>query len=79
MNGLNQRKLQIFPKEYGEESSYNRTEKNESAALYSFLQPTQGPFIIVPSMDKPDVESEFELKSKRHFYFFHLFCSFLQL
>jgi hypothetical protein len=36
----------------------------ESAALYCFLQPTQGPFIIVPSMDKPEGASEFELKSK---------------
>jgi hypothetical protein len=61
LRGALERKLQIFPKEYGEESSYL---SNESAALYCFLQPTQGPFIIVPSMDKPEGASEFELKSK---------------
>lgn len=61
LRGVLERKLQIFPKEYGEETSYV---SDESAALYCFLQPTQGPFIIVPSLDKPDVFSEFDLKSK---------------
>lgn len=37
LRGPLERKLQIFPKEYGEESSYLTS---ESAALYCFLQPT---------------------------------------
>lgn len=61
LNGLLERKLQIYPKEFGEESSYG---SDESAALYCFLQPTQGPYIIIPSLDKPEVASEFDLKSK---------------
>jgi calpain, invertebrate len=63
LNGPCYRKLQIFPREFGEESSYSKA-KTDSAALYCFLQPTQGPFIIVPSLEKVDIESEFELKSK---------------
>ena len=32
------------------------------AALYCFYQPTQGPFIIVPSYTLPDVHSDFQLR-----------------
>jgi len=31
------------------------------AALYDFYQPTQGPFIIVPSMAKEDIHADFTL------------------
>lgn len=31
------------------------------AALYAFYQPTQGPFIIVPSMAAKDIPSDFVL------------------
>lgn len=62
LNGPIHRKLQVFPREYGEESSYLDA---ETAALYVFLQPTQGPFIIVPSMDKAGhADSEFTLTCK---------------
>lgn len=65
LNGPIHRKLQVFPREYGEESSYAKTDSNESAALYVFLQPTNGPFIVVPSMDKHDhLDSEFNLQCK---------------
>ena len=31
------------------------------AALYAFYQPTQGPFIMIPSMSKEDIIAEFIL------------------
>ena len=37
LNGPIHRKLQVFPREFGEESSYADF---ETAALYVFLQPT---------------------------------------
>lgn len=45
---LNQmeRKLQILPSEWYQETWF---QGDEHAALYAFYQPTQGPFIIVPS------------------------------
>ena len=56
-----ERKLQILEGEWHVESSYN---SDEVAALYAFYQPTQGPFIIVPSMLKEDLQSDFQLRSK---------------
>ena len=59
--GILQRKLQIGANEWFVESLYAN---DDIAALYAFYQPTQGPFIIVPSMSAKDVQSEYELKSK---------------
>ena len=56
-----ERKLQILPNEWYEETSYK---SDDVAALYSFYQPTQGPFIVVPSMAKDEFQANFELKSK---------------
>jgi len=56
-----ERKLQIQAGEWHEESYFKN---DDVAALYAFYQPTQGPFIIVPSMTKEDLQSEFTLYSK---------------
>lgn len=56
-----ERKLQIQEGEWYEESMFKN---DEVAALYSFYQPTQGPFIIVPSMQKEDILNDFQLTSK---------------
>ena len=56
-----ERKLQIQAGEWFEESYFKN---DEVAALYAFYQPTQGPFIIVPSMTKEDVANDFTLYSK---------------
>lgn len=53
-----ERKLQILEGEWYVESSY---QSDEHAALYAFYQPTQGPFIIVPSMMKEELTSDFTL------------------
>lgn len=37
---------------------------DDVAALYAFYQPTQGPFIIIPSMAKEETIAEFTLTSK---------------
>jgi calpain len=59
-----ERKLQILQGEWFEESMFKN---DEVAALYAFYQPTQGPFIIVPSFVKPDVNADFTLTSKYPF------------
>ena len=59
-----ERKLQILPGEWYEESFYR---SDDVAALYAFYQPTQGPFIIVPSMSKEDVTADFTLTSNPNF------------
>ena len=61
--GILQRKLQIqvSHSEWYEESFYCN---DDVAALYAFYQPTQGPFIIVPSMSAKDIPSDFVLTSK---------------
>lgn len=56
-----QRKLQILHGEWFEESMFK---SDDVAALYAFYQPTQGPFIIVPSLKKDGVNAEFTLTSK---------------
>jgi len=56
-----ERKLQIQQDEWYEESFF---QNDEVAALYAFYQPTQGPFIIVPSMSVKDMPNEFTLRSK---------------
>mmetsp|Transcript_18762 Transcript_18762/g.28838 ORF Transcript_18762/g.28838 Transcript_18762/m.28838 type:complete len:259 (-) Transcript_18762:22-798(-) len=53
-----ERKLQILAGEWYEESFFKN---DDVAALYAFYQPTQGPFIIVPSMGKEDFTSDFTL------------------
>ena len=53
-----ERTLQILPNEWFIESMY----KNEEvAALYAHWQPTQGPFLIVPSLYKEDLVADFTL------------------
>ena len=53
-----ERKLQILPNEWYIESMF----KNEEvAALYAHWQPTQGPFLIVPSLYKEDLVADFTL------------------
>lgn len=56
-----ERKLQIQNGEWYEESYFKN---DDVAALYAFYQPTQGPFIIVPSMAKEEFTSDFTLTSK---------------
>lgn len=53
-----ERKLQILDGEWYTESSY---QSDEVAALYAFYQPTQCPFVIVPSMQKEELTSDFTL------------------
>lgn len=59
LQGL-ERKLQILPNEWYEESFYR---SDDVAAIYAFYQPTMGPFIIVPSMSKEEVTADFNLTS----------------
>ena len=66
-----ERKLQILNGEWFEESYFK---DDEVAALYAFYQPTQGPFIIVPSFAKEDYQSDFLLQSKFFHYFISLIC-----
>jgi hypothetical protein len=72
-----ERKLQIQAGEWFEESYFKN---DEVAALYAFYQPTQGPFIIVPSMTKEDVANDFTLFSKYTINFFqnkaNVLCSY---
>jgi hypothetical protein len=42
-----ERKLQILPNEWYIETMYNN---EDVAAIYSYWQPTQGPFLVVPSL-----------------------------
>jgi hypothetical protein len=56
-----ERKLQILPNEWQQETRYI---SDEVSALYAFYQPTQGPFIIVPSVATPDFQLDFSLTSK---------------
>jgi hypothetical protein len=67
-----ERKLQILQGEWFEESYFKN---DEVAALYAFYQPTQGPFIIVPSFAKEEYQSEFTLQSK-YFFNFIIFILF---
>jgi hypothetical protein len=53
-----ERKLQLLPNEWYEESFYK---SDDIAAIYAFYQATQGPFIIIPSMSKEDVTADFTL------------------
>ena len=56
-----ERKLQILPNEWFKETTYK---SDDVAALYQFYQPTQGPFIVVPSMAQEDKQVDFTLTSK---------------
>jgi hypothetical protein len=56
-----ERKLQILPNEWYKESYYM---SDEVAAFYAQFQPTEGPFIIVPSFAKLGFQSDFVLTSK---------------
>lgn len=53
-----ERKLNVQAGEWFEESYFK---SDDVAALYSVYQPTQGPFIIVPSMAKEEFTSDFTL------------------
>jgi calpain, invertebrate len=46
-----ERKLQILDNEWLLQTSYT---SDDTAALYAFFKPTQGPFVIIPSMSKDD-------------------------
>lgn len=54
-----ERKLQILPNEWYQETFYG---SDEHAALYAFYQPTQGPFIIVPSTTNQDIFPAYTLQ-----------------
>lgn len=53
-----ERKLQIMQNEWHEESSFRH---DEVAAMYFHWQPTQGPFMVVPSLMKEDFFANFSL------------------
>lgn len=54
-----ERKLKLLPGEWYEESYYW---SDDVAALYAFYQPTQGPFIIIPSISRDDIAADFTLQ-----------------
>lgn len=56
-----ERKLQILPNEWYDETTYK---SDDVAALYAFYQPTQGPFIVVPSSASDTFNADFTLTSK---------------
>lgn len=49
-----ERKLQILDNEWYIQTSYSSC---DDAALYGFFKPTQGPFVIVPSLIKDDAKN----------------------
>jgi len=53
-----ERKLQVLNNEWNDETFYC---SDEYAAMYSFYQPTQGPFIIVPSTTHQENFPDFSL------------------
>jgi calpain len=53
-----ERKLQIQTGEWYIESSFK---SEDVAALYAFWQPTQGPFLIVPSLAREESTADFTL------------------
>lgn len=59
LNKKLERKLQILENEWRVETNYA---SDDAAALYKFFKPTQGPFVIVPSMSAPDKMADFDLK-----------------
>lgn len=67
-----ERKLQLLPGEWYEETYYR---SDDVAALYAFYQPTQGPFIIIPSMSREEIIADFILTSKIYCLFFLVFSS----
>ena len=56
-----ERKLSILPNEWYHETSYK---SDDVASMYAFYQPTQGPFIVVPSMSQESTPADFTLTSK---------------
>ena len=57
-----ERKLQFNLGEKFKESSYF---SDEVAALYFHWNPTEGPFILVPSLDKPEKYASYKLTSNK--------------
>jgi hypothetical protein len=57
-----ERKLQILDNEWSVSTSYT---SDDAAALYCYFKPTQGPFVIVPSMANNDKQAEFTLTGKK--------------
>jgi hypothetical protein len=53
-----ERKLQILPNEWFIESQFK---SEDVAAIYAYWKPTKGPFLIVPSMDSPEIVAEYTL------------------
>jgi len=53
-----ERKLQILPNEWYQETTYK---SDDVASMYAFYQPTQGPFIVVPSMSQESTPADFTL------------------
>lgn len=53
------RKFSLNPSEFYIESSYGN---NRMACLYLHLLPLQNPIIIIPTLDKPDLQAEYELE-----------------
>jgi len=53
-----ERKLQILPNEWYIESQFKG---EDVAAIYSFWKPTKGPFLIVPSLDSPEISADYTL------------------
>ena len=62
LNERLERKLQILDNEWYIQTSYS---SDDAAALYGFFKPTQGPFVIVPSLIKDDAKNiDFNLTGK---------------
>lgn len=54
-----ERKLQFVPGEWVQESGYYN---EDYSCLYFKLEPTQGPFLIVPTLDEQDVHAKYTLQ-----------------
>jgi hypothetical protein len=53
-----ERKLQILPNEWYIESQFKG---EDVAAIYAYWKPTKGPFLIVPSLENPEIQAEYTL------------------
>jgi len=53
-----ERKLQILPNEWYVESQFK---SEDVASLYAYWKPTKGPFLMVPSLESPEVMAEYTL------------------
>jgi hypothetical protein len=53
-----ERKLQILPNEWYIESQFIN---EDVAAIYAYWKPTKGPFLMVPSLDSPEITADFSV------------------